>query len=136
MKRIIFLSLCLVLMTPSISFADYPTKTKATRENLLEDAVIDLLQPQMYEAVQKHYGTTYQIAFQCLRVKDIKKLDHPGSWLFEATLEGMTYTGAHNPLDIFTIKVKKDWEDLNWVLKEYKVRKFNSKENYECRSPA
>ena len=112
-----------------------PTSTPATRENILEDAVIDLLQPQMYSAVEKHYGTTNEISFMCLRVIEIKKQD-PGSWLFEVKLEGLTYTGAHNPLDIFTVTVKKDESTLGkWSLQDYKVRKFNPKEKSECRIP-
>jgi hypothetical protein len=67
-------------------------------------------------------------------VIDIKKLDHPGSWLFEATLEGVTYTGAHNSLDTILVTVKKDWKDLKWVLKDYTVSSV--KKNHECRSPA
>lgn len=113
-----------------------PTSTPATRENILEDAVIDLLQPQMYSAVEKHYGTTNEIGFMCLRVIEIKKLD-PGSWLFEVKLEGLTYIGAHNPLDIFTVTVKKDESTLGkWSLQDYKVRKFDSNEKSECRIPA
>jgi hypothetical protein len=73
------------LLTSTTTYAYLPTNTKATKKNLLEDAVINLLQPQMYEAVEKHYGTTYDKAFQSLSVKTIKKLDHPGSWLFEVT---------------------------------------------------
>ena len=114
-----------------------PTSTPATRENVLEDAVIDLLQPQMYSAVEKQYGKTNDIGFMCLRVIEIKKLDHPGSWLFEVKLEGLTYTGAHNPLDIFTVTVKKDESTLGkWSLQDYKVRKFDSNEKSECRIPA
>ncbi|OZU87047.1 hypothetical protein CIL03_18630 [Virgibacillus indicus] len=138
MKRIFLFFFCfLFLLTPTAN-AIQPTKTEATRENLLEDAVIDLLQPQMYEAVKEFYGTTYDKAFQCLKVVDIKKLHHPGSWMFEATLEGMTYSGAHSPPhDIFTVTVKKDWEDSNWVLKDYKVRKYDpNNQEYECREPA
>ncbi|MCA1321501.1 DUF3888 domain-containing protein [Bacillus tianshenii] len=137
MKKILaFLILCTFIITTS-AYANLPTETEATRENLLEDAVIDLLQSQMYEAVQKHYGTTYDKAFQCLRVIEIKKLHHPGSWMFEATLEGMTYSGAHGPPhDIFTVIVKKDWEGKGWLLKEYKVKKYVPNKNYECRDPA
>lgn len=114
-----------------------PTHTPATKENLLEDAVIDLLQPQMYSAVEKHYGTTKEIGFMCLRVIEIKKLEHPGSWLFEVKLEGLTFTGAHNPLDIFTVTVKQDEStEYKWVLHDYKVRKFEPNEKSDCRSPA
>lgn len=114
-----------------------PTSTPATRENVLEDAVIDLLQPQMYSAVEKQYGKTNDIGFMCLRVIEIKKLDHPGSWLFEVKLEGLTYAGAHNPLDIFTVTVKKDESTLGkWSLQDYKVRKFAPYEKSECRIPA
>ncbi|PFN04672.1 DUF3888 domain-containing protein [Bacillus cereus] len=138
MNKISVLIFCLFLMITTTTYASIPTKTQATKENLLEDAVIDLLQPQMYEAVQKHYGTTYDKGFQCLRVIDIKKLDHPGSWLFKVTLEGMTYSGAHNPPhDIFTVTVKKDWKtEDKWVMQEYKVRKLDPDEKYECREPA
>lgn len=62
----------------------------------------------MYAAVEDYYGTTVEKALACQRVIEIKKLDHPGSWLFEAELEGVTYTGAHHPLDIFTVKIVKD----------------------------
>jgi hypothetical protein len=136
MKKIFLLFFCFLIITTT-SYANYQTNSKATRENILEDAVIDLLQPQMYEAVQKHYGTTYDKAFQCLRVVHINKLHHSGSWMFEATLEGMTYSGAHNPPhDIFIVNVKKDWGDNNWILKDYKVRKLDRKEKYECRHPS
>ena len=90
----------------------------------------------MYSAVEKHYGTTNEIGFMCLRVIEIKKQD-PGSWLFEVKLEGLTYTRAHNPLDTFTVTVKKDDSTLaKWSLQDYKVRKFNSNEKSECRIPA
>lgn len=136
MRKILPLIFCSLLITTK-SYANFPTTVEPTRENILEDAVIDLLQPQMYDAVQKHYGTTYNKAFQCLRVSDIKKLHHSGSWMFEVTLEGMTYSGPHNPPhDIFTVTVKKDWEDRNWILKEYKVRKLGPKEKYDCRHPS
>jgi len=133
---LIFYVLLLPTMTTNAE-EDIPTSTKTTRENLLEDAVIDLLQPQMYEAVQDHYGTTKEIGFMCLKVIDIKKLDHPGSWLFEAKLEGTTYTGPHNPLDIFTVTVRNDYETVGWVMKKYKVKKFEPNKKYEkCREPA
>ncbi|QGS68517.1 DUF3888 domain-containing protein [Oceanobacillus sp. 143] len=99
-KNFLFFFCFLFLLTTTAN-ANQPTKTEATRENLLEDAVIDLLQPQMYVAVKEFYGTTYDKAFQCLKVVDIKKLHHPGSWMFEATLEGMTYSGAHSHHTIF-----------------------------------
>ena len=139
MKKISVFFLCLLLMLTTTIYAtgNLPTRTKATREALLEDAVIDLLQPQMYSAVNDHYGTIKEIGFECLKVVDIKKLDHPGSWLFEAKLEGRTFTGPHTPLDIFTVSVKKDYEtNLEWVMKDYKTRKYDPKEKYECRNPA
>jgi hypothetical protein len=126
-----------MLLLPTDAHGNLPTSTKATRENLLEDATIELLQPQMYTAVDKHYGTRYEIAFMCLKVNDIKKLEHPGSWYFEVELEGVTYTGAHTPLDIFKVTVEKSVHtEGKWVMKDYKVRKFSPKEKYECRDPA
>ena len=113
-----------------------PTNTPTTRENILEDAVIDLLQPQMYSAVEKQYGTTNEIGFMCLRVVEIKKQD-PGFWLFEVKLEGLTYTGVHYLLDTFTVTVKKDESTLGkWSLQDYKVRNFDLNEKSECRIPA
>lgn len=133
-KTLVILVTLLLNLTTSISYA---SEEQSKREDVLEDAVIDLLQPQMYQAVQKKFGTTREIAFQCLKVVDIKKVDHSGSWLFEATLEGMTYTGAHNPPNyIFTVTVIKDWKtEGKWVMKEYKVR-TRGKEIYNCRRPA
>ena len=127
----------LILIMNSQAQDNLPTITTPTRENLLEDAVIDLLESQMYSAVDKHYGTRRLIGFQCQKVIEIKKLDHSGSWLFEAKLEGRTFTGIHEPLDIFTITVRKDESTkYEWVLHDYKVRKFNPNEKYECRNPA
>lgn len=123
----------LLVMTSQVH-GNLPTNTAATRENILEDAVIDLLEPLMYSAVNKHYGTAKGIGFMCERVVDIKKLN-PGSWAFEAKLEGLTFTGAHNPLDVFTVTVKKD-ESNKWTLQDYKVRKFDPNEKSECRIPA
>jgi hypothetical protein len=135
MRKILLITFCLLylMMTPT-SYANYVKETEATRENLLEDAVLDLLQPLMGKAMEDYYGTTYNIGTHCERVLDIKKLDHPGSWLFEAEIEFTTFTGAHNSLDIFTVTLKKDWGDLDWVLKDYKVKKADL--NHECRSPA
>ncbi|MEK5078526.1 DUF3888 domain-containing protein [Solibacillus sp. FSL W7-1436] len=127
----------LILIMDIQAQENLPTSTPPTRENIMEDAVIDLLQPQMYSAVEKHYGTTNEIGFMCLRVVEIKKLDHSGSWLFEVKLDGLTYTGTHNPLDIFTVTVKKDESTLGkWSLQDYNVRKFDSNEKTECRIPA
>lgn len=38
------------------------------------------------EAIEDHYGTTFAIGTFCERVIEIKKLEHPGSWMFEAKL--------------------------------------------------
>lgn len=134
-KVLLFVPVLIFLLTMTIQVhGNLPTNTEATRENILEDAVIDLLLPQMYTAVNKHYGTTEGIGLMCERVVDIKKLN-PGSWAFEAKLEVLTFTGAHNPLDFFTITVKKDESNM-WTLQDYKVRKFDLKENFECRIPA
>lgn len=125
-----------VLVTTTKASNDIPTKTEATKENLLEDATIDLLQPQMYSAVKDYYDTTKEIGFMCLRVIDIKKLDHPGSWYFEVNLEGVTYTGPHTPLDIFTVTVEKTHSTKGeWIMKDYKVKKFDPDEKHECRDP-
>lgn len=139
MKKPLLLFFCafFLLTTPTNASDGLPTKTPATRENLLEDATIDLLQPQMYAAVKKYYGTTREIAFMCLKVIEIKKLEHPGSWYFEVKLEGVTYTGPHTPLDVFTVNVEKSVSTkLKWSLKDYKVRKFDPEEKRECREPA
>lgn len=137
-KLLLFVPVLIFLLVMTIqAHGNLPTSTPATRENLLEDAVIDLLAPQMYAAVNNHYGTTRGIGFMCQRVVDMKKLSHPGSWTFEAKLEGQTFTGAHNPLDIFTITVKSDESTgYKWALQDYKVKKFDSNEKSECRSPA
>lgn len=139
MKKILLLVIGMMsLIVASIQAQEnLPTNTPATRENLLEDAVIDLLAPQMYSAVDKHYGTRRLIGFQCEKVLEIKKLDHPGSRLFEAKLEGLTFTGVHKPLDIFTVTVRKDeTTEGKWALTDYKVRKFDPKEKFKCRDPA
>lgn len=136
MKKILNYTFAFLLLATT-AFGNLPTKTKATRENLLEDATIDLLQPQMYLAVDQYYGTRYEIAFMCLKVNKIQKLEHPGSWYFEVELEGVTYTGSHTPLDIFEVTIEKSLHtDGNWTMKDYKVRKFNPEEKYECRDPA
>jgi hypothetical protein len=137
MKKIVTVLIFLILITTSIiTYANLPTKTKATRENLLEDAVIDLLQTQSIKAIEDHYGTSYDISTFCERIIDIKKLDHPGSWLFETKMEFVTFTGAHDFKDIFTVTLKKDWETEGWIMQEYDVRKYDPNEKYECRDPA
>lgn len=136
MKKIVTFLIFVILMTTStIIYANLPI-TKATRENVLEDAVIDLLQPQLGKAIEDHYGTTFAIGTFCERVINIKKLDHPGSWLFETKLEFVTFTGAHDFKDIFTVTLKKDWETEGWTMQKYDVRKFEPSEKYECRRPA
>lgn len=108
-----------------------PPSTPPTRENLLEDAVIDLLKPQMFSAIEDYYGTTQEIAFMCERVIDIKKLDYRE---FEVKLEAITYTGPHNPLDTFTINISSDAKsEYKWYLKDYQVEKFKLNENSPCR---
>ncbi|MDO6448877.1 DUF3888 domain-containing protein [Oceanobacillus profundus] len=137
MRSIFMAFFCFLSLITTIANANQSTKTEATRENLLEDAVIDLLQPQMYEAVKDYYGTTKEIGFMCLNVIDIKKLEHPGSWYFETILEGVTYTGPHTPMDIFTVTVEKmDATKGIWEMKDYKVGKFIPEEKHECRDPA
>lgn len=139
-KTVVFLFCLLVMLTTTTtSYANrnLPTKTKATKEAILEDAVIDLLAPQMYSAIDDHYGTRVGIAFSCERVINIKKLDHPGSLMFEAEVEGITYKGAHDYRDVFTIRIKKDLEtDGKWVMQDYKVRKVTPRDISECRDPA
>lgn len=129
------------ISTASLAYAnrDLPTKTKATRENILEDAVIDMLYPQMMKAAEKYYGVQNSkgIRFDCQKVLSIKKLDHPSSMMFEAKLEGRTFLGPHNPPnDIFTVIIKSDYQTNGWELKSFKVRKLKPQENYECRDPA
>jgi hypothetical protein len=132
-KTLIF---AFVISVPTTTYAYLPTPTEATRENLLEDAVIDLLHQQIGEAIEDYYGTTYNIGTFCERVIYIKKLSHPGSWLFEAKLEFVTFEGAHDFKDIFTVTLKKDYDTENkWVLQKYDVRQYEPNE-YECRSPA
>ncbi|WP_246938981.1 DUF3888 domain-containing protein [Bacillus pinisoli] len=138
MKKI-YLILTFVILTilSTTTYANLPTKTETTRENLLEDAVIDLLAKPMLAAVDDYYGTTFEIGSFCERVIEIKKLHHPGSWLFETKIEFVTFTGPHNFMDIFTVTLKKDWEtEGEWVMQKYNVRKYDPKEKYECRSPA
>lgn len=140
-KIIVTIFTLLLLSNASVTYAnrDLPTKIKATRENILEDAVIDLLNTQMIQAAEKYYGVEKSkgIRFDCQRVLSIKKLDHPGSMMFEATLEGMTYTGPHNPPShTFTVTIKKDYHTNGWELKSFKVKKLKSHEVYECRDPA
>lgn len=131
-QTIVIVCLLTILLTTSA----YATQEQPTREDVLEDAVIELLQPPMYQAVQKQFGTTSGIAFQCLKVVNIKKPD-PGSWIFEVTMEGMTYSGAHNPPHyIFTVKIIKDRKtEGKWVMKEYNVRKLEPNEKIQCRRP-
>lgn len=87
-KILLLIPVMMFLIIMNIQAKDnFPTNTLPTRENVLEDAVIDLLQPQMYSAVEQHYGTTKEIGFMCLRVIEIQKLNHTGSWSFEAKLE-------------------------------------------------
>lgn len=125
------------IITATTTYANLPTKTKATRENLLEDAVIDLLTEPLMKAVEDYYGTTYNIGTFCERVLKIKKLHHPGSWLFGAKLEFVTFTGPHTPMDIFTVTLKKDWErEGKWVIQKYDVRKYDLNKKYECRDPS
>jgi hypothetical protein len=84
MRKISLLIFCLFyLMMTTNSDANYAKETEATRENLLEDAVLDLLHPLMGKAMKDYYGTTYNMGTHCERVLNIKKLDHPGSWLFD-----------------------------------------------------
>lgn len=135
-KMFTFIIFVILTTTSAIAFANLPTNTKATRENLLEDAVIDLLRPQIGKVIENNYGTTFEIGTFCERIIDIKKLHHPGSWLFQTKLEFTTFTGAHNSLDVFTVTLKKDWDSNDWIIKEYKVRKFDPEKNNQCRSPA
>jgi len=113
--------------------------TKPTRENILEDALIDLMDTQMTQAAEKYYGVKQSkgVRFQCRRVVSIKKIDGPGSMMFEAKIEGMTFFGAHNPPnDIFTVTIRDDYHTNGWEMKSFKVRKLKSHEVYECRDPA
>ncbi len=135
MKKILVLIFIILMTSSTIIYANLPI-TKATRENVLEDAVIDLLQPQLGEAIEDHYGTTFAIGTFCERVINIKKLDHPGSWEFETKLEFVTFTGAHDFKDIFTVTLKKDSETEGWIMQKYDVRKYEPNEKYECRRPA
>lgn len=134
-KPILFLFILIFVLIITITTkaqVNTPPLTPPTRENLLEDAVIDLLKPQMYSAIEDYYGTTQEIAFMCERVIDIKKLDFPRK--FEVKLEGITYTGPHNPLDTFIINISSDAKsEYKWYLKDYQVKKFNLNEKSPCR---
>ncbi|MBM7648075.1 hypothetical protein JOC78_001015 [Bacillus ectoiniformans] len=138
MRKVSFFLLYIMLLTTVVhANGNTSNSTKPTRENILEDATLDLLQPQITSAIEDYYGTTFNIGFYCQKIISIKKLEHPGSMLIEAKLEGVTYKGAHNPIDIFTITVKKDQStEGKWVMQEYKVKKFRKNEKYECRDPA
>jgi len=137
---VVFIITITVFFATSFVYAEVNRPvTKPTRENILEDAVIDLLYPQMVQAAKKYYGADKgkEISFDCLRVLSIKKLDHPGSMMFEATIEGMSYSGPHNPPShIFTVTIKKDYHTNGWEMKSFKVRKLKPNELFECRDPA
>jgi len=140
-KIIVTIFTLLLVSNESSSYAtrDLPTKTKATRENILEDAVIDLLDSQMTQAAEKYYGAKNSkgVRFDCQQVLSIKKLDHPGSMMFEAILEGMSYFGPHNsPSHIFKVTIRKDYQTNGWEMKSFKVRNLKPHEVYECRDPA
>ena len=137
MKRLFAILIIVVLMNTITTTYAKSTRSESKRENILEDAVIDLLTQPMYAAVEDYYGTTYNIGSFCEKVKEVKKLRHSGSWYFEVKIEFVTFTGAHNFLDIFTVTLKKDWgTEGKWVMQEYNVRKYDPNEKYECRSPA
>ncbi len=55
----------------------------------------------MFAAVDDYYGTAFNIGSFCERVIKVKKLRHSGSRYFEVMIEFVTFTGAHNFLDIF-----------------------------------
>ncbi|MCL9638433.1 DUF3888 domain-containing protein [Priestia sp. FSL W8-0524] len=140
-KIIVSIFTLLLLSNASVTYAnrDLPTNTKATRENILEDTLIDLLYPQMIQAAEKYYGVKNSkgIRFDCQKVLSIRKLDHPGSMMFEARLEGRTYFGPHNPPnDVFTVTIKSDYHTNGWEMQSFKVRKLKPHEVYECRDPA
>jgi len=104
------------------------------KEGILEDAVTELLTPQIYSAVKDYYGDSKGIGFMCLKVTNIKK-DQPGSYHFDVEVEGVTFKDAHTPLDIFNMRIKyNDATEGKWVLENYKARKYNS--SYVCREPA
>jgi len=142
MRKLSIFLLCMsLILTPTITTQatnrNLPTKTKATKEAVLEDAVIDLLQPQMFLAIDDHFGDRTGIALDCQKVVGIRKLEHPGSWNFEVQLQGIAYKGAHDYLDVFTVTVKKDSTTGDkWVMQNYKVRKFKPLDKTECRDPA
>ncbi|MEC5423510.1 hypothetical protein QGM71_08375 [Virgibacillus sp. C22-A2] len=64
MKRKSVLLLCIFFFITTTSYADYPTKTKATRENLLEDAVIDL----KIMSVETQHKITFFIEVTCFNI--------------------------------------------------------------------
>jgi hypothetical protein len=104
------------------------------KEAILEDAVTELLTPQIYTAVKDYYGDAKGIGFMCLKVTNIQK-EQQGSYLFEVDVEGVTYKDAHTPLDIFNMKIKYNYKTQGkWVLEKYNVRKYNP--SYVCREPA
>jgi len=141
-KCILVLSIIVITNFFAASFVYAEVKrpvTNPTRENILEDAVIDLLYPQMVKAATRHYGAENSkgIRFDCLKIVSIKKLDHPGSMMFEATIEGMSYSGPHNPPShIFKVTVIKNYHTNGWDIKSFKVRNLKSQETYQCREPA
>ncbi|EWG08559.1 DUF3888 domain-containing protein [Cytobacillus firmus] len=137
MNRLFAILIIVVLMNTTTTSYAKSIRSESKRENILEDAVIDLLTQPMYAAVKDYYGTTYKIGSFCEKVKEVKKLRHSGSWCFEVKIEFVIFTGAHNFLDIFTVTLKKDWgTEGKWIMQEYNVRKYDPNEKYECRSPA
>lgn len=107
MKRLLVILIIAVLMNTTTTTYATLTSSESKRENLLEDAVIDLLTQPMFAAVDDYYGTTFNIDSFCERVIEVKKLRHSGSRYFEVKIEFVTFTGAHNFLDIFTVTLKK-----------------------------
>lgn len=82
-KMFTFIIFVILTTTSAIAFANLPTNTKATRENLLEDAVIDLLRPQIGKVIENHYGTTFEIGTFCERIINIKSWTIQGLGFFK-----------------------------------------------------
>ena len=112
-----------------------PVKAETVNTNeiqLRDDLIFILLYPLIQEELKKQYGEIKQN--DCANITQIKK-SRQGSYMFEVTVQVITFEGAHNPPnDLVTITfTNSDYQ--GWQVIEFKSKRLKKNEKHECKQP-
>ncbi|MDR7002059.1 DUF3888 domain-containing protein [Neobacillus niacini] len=129
MRKSLFIFIaCLTLFSYS------PVKAETVTKNdiqLRDDLILILLYPSIQQELKKQYGEIKQN--YCGKITQIKKLPQ-GSYLFNVTVQVITFEGAHGPPnDLVTITFSNE-KTIEWQAIDFKRRRLKPNET-KCRHP-